>query len=61
MEKDFFVLKSTSQSAAQLLIVLRSMLIILAAICGDSTIMYRLVSSANNLIEQPTSLTMSFM
>ena len=59
IEKDFFAWKLASQSAAQSSILIRSALIKFAEVCGDSTIMYRLVSSANNLIEQPISLTMS--
>ena len=59
IEKDFFAWKLTSQSAAQSWILIRSALTKFAEVCGDSTIMYRLVSSANYLIEQPISMTMS--
>ena len=41
--------------------VSRSVLIRFAAIWADSTIMYRLVSSANNRIEQLIFFTISFM
>ena len=46
----FFVLKSTSQSLAQTLIVSRSELRIKAAVCGSSMIMYILVSSAKDVL-----------
>ena len=50
------VLKATNHASAQ---VLRSMFSECADPLGDSTMMYKLVSSANKKIEQPTFLTMS--
>ena len=61
IEKVFRSWKLTNQFAAQVLMVSRSVLIRFAAIWADSTIMYRLVSSANNRIEQPIFFTISFM
>ena len=55
------VLKATNHASAQVLIVFRSMFSECAAPLGDSTIMYKLVSSANNQIEQPRFWTMSFI
>ena len=49
--------KLTNQFTAQVLMVSRSVLIRFTAIWADSTIMYRLVSSANNRIEQPIFFT----
>ena len=43
-------LKSTNQSLAYRVIIPRSVFKIVAAVCGFSTIIYRLVSSANSLI-----------
>ena len=42
-------LKSTSHVSAQLLIVFKSAFNMLAATGGESTTIYRLVSSANNV------------
>ena len=61
IEKVFRSWKLTNQFVAQVLMVSRSVLIRFAAIWADSTIMYRLVSSANNRIEQPIFFTISFM
>ena len=55
------VLKATNHASSQVLIVFRSMFSECAAPLGDSTIMYKLVSSANNRIEQPRFWTMSFI
>ena len=46
---------------AQLLILLRSVLMIPAAVSGESTTMYKLVLSANSRISEPISFTMSFI
>ena len=54
-------LKATNHASAQVLIVFRSMFNECAAPLGDSTTMYKLVSSANKRIEQPRFLTMSFI
>ena len=61
IDKVFAALKSTSQKFAQLLIVDMSPLRIVAADCGDSTTMYKLVSSAKRRIDAPVSLTISLM
>ena len=55
------VLKATNHASAQVLIALRSMLSYCATTLGDSTMMCKLVSSANNQIDQPRFLTMSFI
>ena len=55
------VLKATNHDSAKVLIVFRSMFSECAAPLGDSTTMYKLVSSANKRIEQPRCLTMSFI
>ena len=55
------VLKATNHASVQVLIVLRSMFSECAAQLGDSTVMYKLVSSANKRIEQPRFWTMSFI
>ena len=55
------VLKATNHASAQVLLVFRSMLSDCATTLGDSTMMYKLISSANNRIEQPRFLTMSFI
>ena len=60
-DKVFAALKSTSQNFAQLLIVDISPLRIVAADCGDSTTMYKLVSSAKRRIDAPISLTISLI
>ena len=54
-------LKATNHASFQVLIVFRSMFSECAAPLGDSTTMYKLVSSANKRIEQPRFLTMSFI
>ena len=41
--------------------LVRSVFIMAAAVSGESTTMYKLVSSANNRIAEPMSLTISFM
>ena len=51
----------TSHFVAQILIFEKSLFITDAVFSGVSTIMYRLVSSANNLIFELMSLTMSFI
>ena len=51
----------TNHFVVQILIFERSLFIKDAVFCGVSTIMYRLVSSANNLIFELMSLTMSFI
>ena len=55
------VIKAANHASAQVLIVFRSMFNECAAPLGDSTMMYKLVSSANKQIEQPRFLTMSFI
>ena len=55
------VLKATNHASVQVLIVFRCMFSECAALLGDSTIMYKLVSSANNRIEQPRFWTMWFI
>ena len=55
------VLKATNHASAQVLIVFRSMFGECTVLLGDSTMMYKLVSSANKRIEQPKFLTMLFM
>ena len=55
------VLKAPNHASAQVFIVFRSVLIDCATTLGDSTMMYKLVSSANNRIERPRFLTMSFI
>ena len=47
------VLKATKCASAKVLIVFRSMFSECAAPLGDSTMMHKLVSSANKRIEQP--------
>ena len=54
-------LKVTNHLCAQTVIVCRSLLRHKAAVSGCSTIIYKLVSSANNLMLAPMSVTMSFM
>ena len=54
-------LKITNHLCAQSMIVCRSLLRHKAAVSGCSTIIYKLVSSANNLMLEPISVTMSFM
>ena len=54
-------LNLTSHPIAQLLILLRSVLMIPAAVSGESTTMYKLVSSANSRISEPIPFTMSFI
>ena len=51
MDRVLFSLNSTSQLFAQCEIVCKSVLRILAASSGRSTLMYRLVSSAKSRIE----------
>ena len=54
-------LKVTNQVAAHCEILLRSVLRLSAAVKGLSTIMKRLLSSANRRMFEPMSLTMSLM
>ena len=54
-------LSVTSQGAAHREILFRSMLRQSAAVLGLSTVMYRLVSSANSRILEPISVTMSLI
>ena len=54
-------IKCTNHASAKVLIMLRSMFSECAAPLGYSTMMYKLVSSANKGIEQPRFLTMSFI
>ena len=54
-------LKATNHASSKVLIVFRSMFSECVAPLGDSTTMYKLVSSANKRIEQPRFLTMSFI
>ena len=54
-------LNVTNQVAAHCEILLRSVLRLSAAVTGLSTIMKRLVSSANRRMFEPMSLTMSLM
>ena len=56
-----FGLNLTSQFSDHLCIFSRSVFIRSAAIAGSSTIRYRDVSSANNLIQEFMSLTISFI
>ena len=60
-DSDLAGLKMTSHFVAEILIFERSLFITYAVFCGVSTIMYRLVSSANGLIFELMSLTMSFI
>ena len=61
IEVVLFGLKSTSQVFAQVEIEDKSRLRRTAASSGVLTIMYKFVSSANSLIEQPIFLTISFI
>ena len=54
-------LKDTSQVSAQFEILLRSAFRHSAAVTGSSTMINRLVSSANSLMFAPISLTMSLI
>ena len=56
-----FALNRTSQSFAQREIVCKSAFRTIAACSGRLTIMYKLVSSANNRIEPPIRFTMSLI
>ena len=55
------VLKETCNKSVQVFILFRSMFSECAVPIGDSTMMYKLVSLANQGIEQPRFLTMSFI
>ena len=56
-----FGLKDTSQVSAQFEFLLRSAFRHSAAVSGSSTMINRLVSSANSLMFAPISLTMSLI
>ena len=60
-ESVLLALNATSQEFAQSEIVFRSVLRIIAASSGRSTIMYKLVSSANRRMDAPIHLTISLI
>ena len=53
------VLKAANHESDQVLIVIRSMFSECAALLGDSSMMYKLVSAANKGNKQPRFMTMS--
>ena len=61
IDNDALVLKATNHASAQVLIIFKSMFSECAAPLGDSTIRYKLISSANKQIKQPKFWTMSFI